>query len=99
METEMMLGDVYDDISDRLAMARTKALMGERKEALGIFQGASLDFRRFREALAGYPGYHALEYAFHATLNALCDEDAKQEAVQQRASKKFESRRKLRKAA
>ena len=99
MENEITLGEVYEDISERLALARTKALMGERHEALGIFQGASLEFRRFREVLTDYPGYHALEYAFNATLNTLCAEEEHLEAAERRASRTFQSRRKLRKAA
>ncbi|HZT41141.1 MAG TPA: hypothetical protein VFA07_03070 [Chthonomonadaceae bacterium] len=82
MEGEFTLGDIYEEIAERLALARTKALMGERQEALGLFQGASLDYTRFREVLASYPGAHALEHAFDVTLAALnaeqshcCDAD------------------------
>jgi hypothetical protein len=71
MEAELTLGDIYEEIAERLALARTKALMGERQEALGLFQGASLDYTRFRDVLAGYPGAHALAHAFDATLAAL----------------------------
>ncbi len=52
-------------------MARTKALMGERQEALGVFRGASLDYLRFRDVLTGYPGFHALDHAFNVTMAAL----------------------------
>lgn len=99
METEITLGEIYEDISERLALARTKSLMGERREALGLFQGAFLEFRRFREVLNGYPGFHALEYAFQATLNTLCEEDERVEAAERRATQAFKTRRKLRKAA
>lgn len=78
MECELTLGDIYEEIAERLALARTKALMGEREEALGQFQGASLDFKRFREALEGYPGFHALEHAFCVTLSALSTEQERQ---------------------
>ena len=44
MGTELTLGDVYDDLSERIALARTKALMGERVDALGILQGANLEY-------------------------------------------------------
>ena len=70
MEGEFTLGDIYEEIAERLALARTKALMGERQEALGLFQGASLDYTRFREVLAGYPGARALEHAFDVTMAA-----------------------------
>ena len=76
MECELTIGDIYDEIAERLALARTKALMGERQEAIGIFQGASLDFTRFRDVLRGCPGYHALEHAFTVTMEALCAEQS-----------------------
>lgn len=74
MEGELMLGDIYEELAEKLAQARTKALMGEREEALGIFHGASLQFTRFRDVLSGYPGHHALEHAFEVTMQALCEE-------------------------
>lgn len=76
MERELTLGDIFEDIAERLALARTKALMGERQEALGLFQGASLDFTRFRDVLADYPGFYALEHAFDSTLTSLSGEQA-----------------------
>lgn len=75
MESELTLGDLYEEISDRLAAARTKALMGERQEAMGLFRGASLDFTRFREVLHDYPGFYALEHAFTITLQHLGAEE------------------------
>lgn len=74
MEQDITLGDIYEEIAERLALARTKALMGEREEAMGIFQGASLEYRRFQDVLSGYPGHLALEHAFQATMAALCEE-------------------------
>jgi hypothetical protein len=75
MENEFTLGDIYEDIAERLAIARTKALMGERQEALNAFQQVSLDYHRFRDVLEGYPGFRALEHAFQATMTALCAEE------------------------
>ncbi|HLK59882.1 MAG TPA: hypothetical protein VKU00_25190 [Chthonomonadaceae bacterium] len=102
METELTLGDIYEEISERMAQARTKALMGEREEALGLFHGASLDYMRFREVLKDYPGYHALEHAFLVTLGALgseqeSDVEAKEHTLN--APPVIKSRRKTRKAA
>jgi len=74
METDQTLGDIYEQIAERLTEARTRALMGERQEALGHMQAASLEYTRFREILKDYPGYHALEYAFTATMTQLCAE-------------------------
>ena len=85
IEEESTLGDVYDDIQDRLATARTKALMGEREEALGILQGASLDYTRFRDVLRDYPGQHALNYAFDMTMIALRDAREPYESAQKEA--------------
>ncbi len=71
MQTESTLSDIYEEIADKLALARTKALMGEPCEALGIFQAASLEYTRFREVLSAYPGFYALEHAFTVTMTAL----------------------------
>ncbi len=100
MEGEPMLGDIYEEIADRLAEARTRALMGERQEALGLMQAARLEYTRFREVLKDYPGHHALEYAFEITLGQLC---AEQSAVEEPAREQLKpgarSRRKAERAA
>jgi hypothetical protein len=100
-ETEMSLGDVYDGIADRLAEARTRALMGERQEALGLMQAASLEYTRFREVLKDYPGHHALEYAFTVTIGQLCSEQEQAEAANALPQPKAKSRprRKVERAA
>ena len=100
MESELTLGDIFEEISERMAQARTKALMGEREEALGLFQSASLDYTRFHEVLKDYPGFHALEHAFLVTLGALCGEqepEATEHVMEERLETR--SRRKTRKAA
>ena len=99
MDYEITLGELYDEIADKLAQARTRALMGEREEALGIFRGASLEFTRFQDVLRDYPGFHALDYAFQATMTALCAEQSAQieTAVPPLVEQKV--RRKTRKAA
>lgn len=74
MEGEFTLGDIYEEIAERLAEARTRALMGERQNALSLFRGAKLEYQRFRDVLAEYPGFHALEHAFDVTMTALQDE-------------------------
>jgi hypothetical protein len=76
MEGETTLGDIYEDIAERLATARTRALMGERQEALGVFRGASLDYLRFRDVLVSYPGFQALDHAFNVTLTVLSAEQS-----------------------
>ncbi len=45
--------------------------MGERREALGLFRGAWLEFQRFRDVLASYPGFAALDRAFAVTMELL----------------------------
>ena len=95
---EMTLGDIFDEIAERLAAARTKALMGEREEALGLFQGASLEYTRFQDVLQGYPGHLALKHAFEITLGALCDERGN--AVERlQPARALKPRRKARRAA
>ena len=74
MEGELTLGAIYEGIADKLAEARTRAIMGERQQALGILHGAALEMTRFRDALRDVPGYLALNHAFEITLRALCAE-------------------------
>jgi hypothetical protein len=75
MQTETTLSDIYEEIAEKLALARTRALMGESCEALGIFQAASLEYTRFRDVLSAYPGFYALEHAFRVTMTALQAEE------------------------
>lgn len=106
MEGELTLGAIYDSIADKLAEARTRAMMGERQQALGILHGAALEMTRFRDALRDVPGYLALDYAFDRTMTALCAEqevaafalssDSETEIVEIAAEK---PRRRLKKAA
>ena len=93
MEGEATLGEIYDGIADKLAEARTRALLGERQQALGILHGAALEMTRFRDVLRGVPGYLALNYAFEATMRALCDE---QDAAETQAKMENEAKTKTR---
>ena len=109
MEGEQTLGEIYDGIADKLAEARTRALMGERQQALGALQGAALEMLRFRDALRGVPGYLALDYAFEVTRQALCAEQeaevlrmsaaAKNTREKEAAASAEKPRRRLKKAA
>lgn len=86
MQTETTLSDIYEEIADKLALARTKALMGEPCEALGIFQAASLEYTRFRDVLSAYPGFYALEHAFSITMTALQAEQQHTDALEKSVS-------------
>lgn len=100
MQTELTLSELYEGIADQLATARTKALMGERREALGILRAATLEYTRFRDVLSAYPGFHAMEHAFSSTLQALCEDDEREAAREHQASEqKDRSKRRTRKAA
>jgi hypothetical protein len=100
MQNESTLSDIYEEIADQLALARTKALMGEPCEALGIFQATSLEYTRFREVLSAYPGFHALEHAFGVTMAALRDEHQRTQADSDSAGTvKTASRKRTRRAA
>lgn len=68
------MGDIFEDIADRIASARTRALMGERQEALALLQCARIDFLRFREVLRAYPGCLALEHSIESATRTLCEE-------------------------
>ena len=100
MHTETTLSDIYEEIADKLALARTKALMGEPCEALGIFQAASLEYTRFRDVLSAFPGFYALEHAFGITMTALQAEQQLMEAPDKSVSPaKSAPRKRTRRAA
>ncbi len=100
MQTEPTLSDIYEELADQLALARTKALMGEPCEALGIFQAASLEYTRFRDVLSVYPGFYALKHAFTVTMTALQGEQQKaQETAKPASAAKAASRKRTRRAA
>ena len=105
MEGEWTLGDIYEEIAEKLASARTKALMGEREEALGLLHGASLEFTRFHEVLRSYPGFYALEHALTVTKETLCRELTRSEsepeviASREREQQRAKSRKRARRAA
>ena len=68
------MGDIFEEIAERIASARTRALMGERQQALTLLQCGRLDYFQFRDVLRGYPGSLALEHALQTTTAALCEE-------------------------
>jgi hypothetical protein len=100
MEEELTVGGFYDDIADRLALARTRALMGEFEAAQQIFQPAAQDFDRYREVLQTMPGFYALEYALQHTHATLCTPLPLEEpATSVPAVARQRARRRVRKAA
>ena len=76
MNKEWTVGELFEEIAERVATARTRALMGERHEALALLQRARMDYLRFREVLHGYPGGLALEQSMEVAQAALCAERA-----------------------
>ncbi len=86
------MGELIEDLQEKLAEARTRALMGEREVALGVLRGATLEFVRFREVLKSETGYHALEHALDVTLEAMNHEavlaDQPQKSSRRRAVRK-----------
>ena len=70
------MGELFEEIAEQVANARTRALMGERHEALALLQRARMDYLRFREVLHGYPGSLALEQSMDVAQAALCAERA-----------------------
>jgi hypothetical protein len=70
-DMELTVGAVYDSLQERLALARTRALMGERAPALDLLRQARADYETYKDALQGFPLY-ALEHAFTVTMQTLC---------------------------
>jgi hypothetical protein len=76
MTKEWTVGDIFEELAERVATARTRALMGERQEALALLQRAQMDYLRFREVLKSYPGNLALQRSLEAAQATLCEERA-----------------------
>jgi hypothetical protein len=74
MNGEWTVGDLFEEIAERVASARTRALMGERHEALMLLQRARIDYLRFRDVLRAYPGGLALEQSMQTAQESLCAE-------------------------
>lgn len=70
-DSQQTIGDIYENIAEMLATARTKHLQRDTAEALGLFQEAQKEFTRFRSVLKDYAGYHALEHAYLTTLDVM----------------------------
>ena len=62
---------LYGNMADLLATCRAKCLMGEHQDALALFQEATLLYRLHNVAMAGMPGFAALDHAFTQTLGTL----------------------------
>lgn len=77
MSSDQSVGDVFDDIAEGLAGARTSALMGERETALGLLQRTVLKYARFRDILKSYPGFMALERDLEMSKAALCQDQSR----------------------
>lgn len=69
-EMELTAGTVYDTIHEMLALARTKALMGELDNAQKLLQEAQDQYDTYKPALHNYP-LHALEHAFDVIWQTL----------------------------
>lgn len=96
------MGDIFEDIAERVATARTRALMGERREALAILQRARMDYMRFQEVLHDYPGSLALARSLEAARAALDAERSRETAKQherQKGKRKKPSSKRSKRAA
>jgi len=62
---------LFDSLTDRLATARTLALMGDHDEARSLLASARADFEEWREVLAGYAGVEAMEHSLRVTEEAM----------------------------
>src|SRR5689334_4858676 len=98
MKREWTMGELFEDIAERVATARTRALMGERKEALALLQKAKMDYMRFQEVLRDYPGSLALQRSIETAQTALCEERARERETQPKRTKSKKTNRSSRAA-
>lgn len=64
-------GTLFEDISERVARARTLYLMGQQEEARTLLASARSAYERYREVLAGVDGVLALEHSLETAEEAM----------------------------
>ena len=72
-EMDCTAGDIYDALHEQIALARTRALMGEWCQAQSLFEQARDEYALYKTVLKGLP-LHALEHAFTETMQILSAE-------------------------
>ena len=72
-EMDCTAGDLYDALHEKIALARTRALMGEWCQAQSLFEEAREEYTMYRAVLQGLP-LHALDHAFTETMQILSAE-------------------------
>ena len=100
MEQEFTTFEIYESLQERLATARSMALMGDQQNALCVFREARETFIEFKETLACVPGFLALLKSTEETLAWLQEEqNAPLHFAEKREEPSKPAKRRVRKAA
>lgn len=68
------IGSVFEEIAELVAQSRTRALMGERVEALRLLLAADEEYRSMKDLLDEFPGSLALVHSMDTAWHELQDE-------------------------
>lgn len=68
---EWTIGQIFNEVAEKVAEARTHILMGEPAIALQRLRTAQKDYLEYSEVLASYPGSLSLSKSMEETLALL----------------------------
>ena len=79
---ELTAGDVFDSLYERVAQAKTRALMGETEQAYKLFQDVAREYAQYADIFAGLPGHLSLQHDMEATRQMLCPDSGPSERAE-----------------
>lgn len=71
-DMELTAGDVFDALYEQIALAKTRALMGETEQARMLLEDAAREYAQYADIFASLPGHLSLEHDLEATRQMLC---------------------------
>ena len=71
-DMELTAGDLFDALYEQIALAKTRALMGETEQAHVLFADAAREYAQYADIFASLPGHLSLEHDLEATRQMLC---------------------------
>ena len=70
-DMEMTAGDLFDALYEQIALAKTRALMGETEQAHTLFEDAAREYAQYADIFSSLPGHLSLEHDLEATRQML----------------------------
>ncbi len=71
-DMELTAGDLFDALYEQIAMAKTRALMGETEQAHTLFEDAAREYAQYADIFSSLPGHLSLQHDLETTRQMLC---------------------------